>query len=154
MAQYLLLFEEGELRQVASLRAQASEKLGGVSTGIGFWGSPEWALGGAAVLSVLEGMASNRMRTEGIALLGQAEEKEQSLMKHSQFFPPEQIENAYLPYPSSWMAILDEEEPYSMTRKKSKYIHSGREFVTLNTAGGVVHVRWSEVAAYRYADAR
>jgi hypothetical protein len=41
----VLLYEEDHVNEIASLRAQALKGLGGVSTGIGFWGSPTWAIG-------------------------------------------------------------------------------------------------------------
>ncbi|HEY8906612.1 MAG TPA: hypothetical protein VIM63_11305, partial [Rhodoferax sp.] len=43
----IFLCREAPLRQANELRQKASNGLKGVSTGIGFLGSPEWAIGGA-----------------------------------------------------------------------------------------------------------
>ena len=39
------LYDETMVQEITKLRAQVLKNLGGVSTGIGFLGSPEWGLG-------------------------------------------------------------------------------------------------------------
>jgi hypothetical protein len=46
----MTLYDEVEVREIAVLKAEALKSLGGVTTGIGFIGSPGWALGGAMAL--------------------------------------------------------------------------------------------------------
>jgi hypothetical protein len=65
----VMLYPAEAVLEIAALRAQALKSFGGVSTGIGFWGSPSWALGGAAALGLLEGVVSAAMKNQGAELL-------------------------------------------------------------------------------------
>ena len=64
----VLLFEADLVDEIALLRVKALKGLGGVSTGIGFWGSPSWALGGAAALGLFEGLLSSATRNQALAV--------------------------------------------------------------------------------------
>jgi hypothetical protein len=53
-ARKIKLFPEAAVSRISELTAQASAKLGGISTGLGFWGDPVWVLAGAVVLTAIE----------------------------------------------------------------------------------------------------
>jgi hypothetical protein len=55
--------------------------MAGVSTGIGFWGSPLWALGGAAALGLVEGALSSSARKQALQYLGIAAERTKGLVE-------------------------------------------------------------------------
>src|SRR5258707_3807369 len=67
------LFPAEELAKVAGLRGDAAQKLGGVSTGLGFIGSPGWVIGASAALGFLEAALSDGAKKSGLRLLSQAE---------------------------------------------------------------------------------
>ena len=127
------LFWSDAVNQIAGLKAQAQQNLGGVHTGIGFWGSPGW---------VIEG-----------ALLAEARNLYIKLMSsHGQFFDVRDVTNFGLPQPGLWYVDnrreVTEEGFFGNTKTKTistLYVHNGDEFVTLETDAGVINVRWSEV---------
>jgi hypothetical protein len=99
------LYEADKVSEIALLRASAAKSFGGVSTGIGFWGSPAWALGGAAILGMLEGILSSASRKQGVELLKEAEAKFQEMAKGGMYFNAVQLMNSHVPYPQAWSAI-------------------------------------------------
>ena len=99
------LFEADKVNEIASLKASAMQSLGGVSTGIGFWGSPGWALGGAAVLGVVEGLLSSAARKQGAEQLRAAQNKYQEMQSGAMFFDAMQVLNTQTPYPQAWSAF-------------------------------------------------
>jgi len=154
----VLLYEANKIAEIAALKARATEKLRGFSTGIGFWGSPGWALGGAAVLGLVEGLISGGAQREGLQLLRTAAAKFRQLPQSAVFFPSDQIWNVESPYPESWSAIRKIEKheddrtwfarTFSSDDYKKWYVHNGDDFINIQTDGGVVCVRWSHVASY------
>lgn len=99
------LFEADKVNEVANLKAAAVQKFGGVSTGIGFWGSPGWVLGGVAALGFLEGLLSSAARKEGVELLRRAETGFQEMVAGAQFFDASHLMNSHIPYPQAWSAV-------------------------------------------------
>jgi hypothetical protein len=174
----VLLFEEEKIKEISLLRAQAAKSLGGVSTGIGFWGSPEWALGGAAVLGLLEGVLSSEARKQGAQLLQTAGAQFYALTSSALLFDASQLGNAHVPHPQAWFATapksvdvtdfgliqLNEflkkhnktkEDIVDLNRKQTvnleagqRYIHNGDEFVTVVIDAGTMSIRWAHVVAY------
>src|SRR4051812_28411851 len=49
----IMLYPADRVNEVADLTAEAAKLFGGFKTGVGFLGSPTWALGGAAALGLL-----------------------------------------------------------------------------------------------------
>jgi hypothetical protein len=111
----VLLFEEEKINEISLLRVHAAKSLGGVSTGIGFWGSPGWVLGGAAALGLLEGVLSSQSRKRGAQLLQAAEAKLQALPKSALFFDASQLGNAHVPHPQAWFATASVPRPVDIT---------------------------------------
>jgi hypothetical protein len=62
------LYPAEQLAKIAGIRAQAAQKLGGVSTGLGFIGSPEWVIGASALLGVLEAALSDSSKKQALSL--------------------------------------------------------------------------------------
>ena len=69
----VMLYEAKAVSELQSLRQQASKLFAGVSTGLGFWGSPGWVIGGALVLGALESLASRSNAKKGYEILVQVE---------------------------------------------------------------------------------
>jgi hypothetical protein len=60
-----VLYEEKLVQEVATLRAQAVKSLGGVSTGLGFFGSPEWVLSATMAVGLFEALLSTAAKKQG-----------------------------------------------------------------------------------------
>ncbi len=137
----VFLCEEGQLRKAQALRAVAAENLAGVSTGIGFWGSPEWALGGALALGLLEGIASSAAAKKGMSQLEEANQLSAAAQKESEFVPVCDIQNIAVPHPGSWRAVLNANRKW--------YAHNGASFITVRTSEeGVICLAWDKVESF------
>ena len=120
------------------MMAAAQEKMGGVSTGIGFIGSPEWVVGGSLVLGALESALSNSNAKIGIKLLGEANAFLEEMHARSVFIPVADIKNIDRPQPEMWNA----------TQGSIDFMMLGNDFMRVRIAGGrVVNVRWSSVSS-------
>jgi hypothetical protein len=173
----IALYPDTAVDQIAALISKARAKLGGISTGIGFWGSPGWVLGGVAVLGLLEGMASKAAATEGINLLTEANLQIVRLKKSQEFFSPEEIENINIPDPDFWAAkrITSTEHDLSnlvplerrqflsdnglltrdirdnkiFIRKKNRFVQTG-DFLLIKSNERELFLRWSAVITWQY----
>ena len=87
----VLLYDVDKVAEINSLKAQASNELKGFSTGIGFWGSPDWVVGGALALGAVESMISNAKQKTGLRLLRLAAEKFNQLPNNSVFVSVDRI---------------------------------------------------------------
>jgi hypothetical protein len=103
------LFPESIVREIAMLKAKAIKGLEGVSTGVGFIGSPEWVLGGAAVLGLFEGLLSAASQKASLSMLQEAEEKSEQLYGSAVEFPFPSIFKSHFPHPQAWYAIKSRE---------------------------------------------
>jgi len=138
----VFLHEEKQLRKAHGLRATAATNLGGVSTGIGFWGSPEWALGGAFALGILEGVASGAAAKKGISQLEEASHVIASAQRDGTFVSVQDIQNIAFPQPSLWRGIVK----HSVLKS---YAHSGEPFVLVRTTDDqVIHLAWEKVESF------
>ena len=174
----VLLFEEEKVKEISLLRAQAAKHLGGVSTGIGFWGSPEWVLGGAVALGLLESLLSSEAKKQGAQLLQTAEAKFHELTRTALFFDAAQLGNVHAPHPQAWFGTAIAPTPVDVSNlgwlqlndflKKhnktqddvvkvdgketvsveARYVHNGDEFVTVVIDAGTMNIRWAHVVAY------
>lgn len=138
-ANRIRLYDTRLLNEIAAMRATAAQALGGVHTGIGFWGSPTWALGGAAALGIVEGILSAAARKRAVEVLGSAAQKYSEAVRRAVFFNADQIFNIGVPQPQAWHAIHT---------SGVEFRHDGDEFVHLETPIGLLSVRWSHVAGY------
>lgn len=174
----VLLFPEVEVQKVFALRNEAQEDLAGFSTGIGFWGSPGWVLGGVALLSAYESIVSNSRTKKGIAKLKEASKSFELLREKGIYFGVSKIDNINKPNPAEWNAIgettelslewgnmgglqkrwLIEVEKVSLSEesggtalvtRRAPYIHNGEEFLWVKSEDGPCALRWEAVETYQ-----
>ncbi|MBD2751111.1 LysM peptidoglycan-binding domain-containing protein [Microvirga sp. BT688] len=139
----ITLYDADLVREIVALRAKAMKNFEGFSTGIGFLGSPEWAIGGAAVLGLFEGVISNSMKSQGIEILREIQHKTERLTRSGKLIDIAVIENLEFPDPQTWSSTTRAD---GITKR---LVHNGNEFVSLAVVeGGPVQVRWSSVVAY------
>jgi hypothetical protein len=140
MVREIQLYEEQKVAEISSLKAQAANHLQGFSTGLGFWGSPGWVIGGSLALGFVEGLISNSQHRRGLQTLRLAAQKFEALPNSSAFVSMERVQNLQDPNPQSWFA----------TKKngRERFIHNGEDFLNVKTPNGVVCLRWSQVASY------
>ncbi len=179
----IMLYEADAVANVAALKQKAATLLGGVSTGIGFWGSPGWAIGGAVALGLLENALSQSATKEGAKVLASAYEAEEKLRERGRLFPIQEIERIHIPCPQLWSAnfVGDVEQPtgsffeYQLkniakerglsfqevsmlptiaVHAEIRFVYNGDEFITAVGAGKTMHIRWSAVAAFQPPEKR
>ena len=136
----VLLYDENKIVEINSLKARAGNELQGFTTGLGFWGSPGWVIGGALALGAVESMISNSKQKAGLRLLKLAAEKFNQLPNNSVFVSVDRIRSLQTPNPQSWSAMT--------SIGSARFIHNGEDFVTVRTADGEIAFRWSQVASY------
>lgn len=100
------LYPKDWLDKAYSARFKAGEKLKGVSSGIGFLGSPEWAIGGGLALGLVEGLLSASARTGGAALLEEMKSAYKGAVDGSVFVNVSEIDGINSPFPTSWSRQL------------------------------------------------
>jgi hypothetical protein len=134
------LYDEQKVMEISALKAQAADKLQGFSTGLGFWGSPGWVIGGSLALGFVENLISGSQQRQGLRTLRLAAQKFEALPDCSAFVSVERVQNLQNPNPQSWFA----------TKKNGRvrYIHNGEDFMNVKTADGIICLRWSQVASY------
>jgi hypothetical protein len=169
------LYPADVVSKIASMRMQAERNLGGVSTGIGFWGSPTWVIEGALVLGAVENWLSNNAAKEGLRQLENAKTMYLRQMSMPEFFDVSKVENFKLAQPGLWQVVrtkkIDCRELTGWSKKADRdvllgqygktksdivdgwltveeaFVHNGDDFVIVETDSGVKNVRWSQVAA-------
>jgi hypothetical protein len=170
------LYPAAELAKVAAMRADAARGLGGVSTGLGFIGSPGWVIGASAALGFLESALSEASKKSAIRLLAQAEEIAAAVRARGLLFRIEDIEQIDRPSPSAWMGNSIASQPvytgamkhydledflfkhgkrradiidnYVSVPVKQAFAHTGEDFVVVDTELGLMNIRWSSVVGY------
>lgn len=115
------LYPNHLVSQVAVLRQQAATKLGGYSSGLGFWGSPGWVIGGALVLGALESVASQGMQSEALALLRKAAKLLEDLQEQRAFFMTVDIRNISEPCPEKWLAQTPAKKKHDLSALQLNY---------------------------------
>ncbi|MDB5738586.1 MAG: hypothetical protein JWO65_2254 [Sphingomonas bacterium] len=176
----ILMYPEPIVRAWQGLMANAQAELGSSSgVAVGFLGSAEWALGGAALMGILNAASSNAKAKKAVAYLKDAEAKRDEMMAGATFVDVGSIANIQLPDPSVWIGQRAGQTEVRMKDvdlfKRGSFLRSHglskenvrggkvsvastdrlvrveNNFVALNTAEGEVSIRWSMVASYRIA---
>jgi hypothetical protein len=98
------LYPSNDIARWRAMLQEAQIKMGGVSTGLGFWGSPGWVVGGALVLGALETHLSNKQAKEGVEILQKAAKLLEDIRSAGQVFQVGKIQNGNLPLPELWQA--------------------------------------------------
>jgi|GEM_PF-2854878 len=142
----LMLFPEQYIQQFLTLKAKAQEELGGFSSGIGFWGSPEWAIGGAAALGLVESLISNAKTKKGLETLNEAARMQAKMRSMGVFFEIHSISGNWQHDPYAWRAFQPAEDADSVP---TSFIHSGDEFIWVEIAELPTAIRWSSVLSYQ-----
>jgi hypothetical protein len=171
------LYPTESIAILSGLRSEAASKMGGISTGIGFLGSPTWAIGAGAVLGVLEGMASNAARKNGLKMFAEADRQTDALYAQGLLFRMRDVANSDRPLPASWSSttLVDDYQSIGPLSRKQRdavlsqnklteadlvdghlmpvkrtrlYSHNGDEFLSVDTEFGLINIRWSSVVGY------
>lgn len=106
IATQFLLYPFAKIDKALRLRTLAASKLGNVSTGISFIGSPGWVLGGALVNGLMEAALTEKNNKEGATLLKRAEDEWAQVKNFGVFVGVGEIRNIGAPNPSSWSATV------------------------------------------------
>lgn len=134
------LYPEPMVDEWRQLLADARAQLGGVSTGLGFIGSPEWVIGASIALGALEGLASAANAQEGRNSLRRAQRVHTDLRRAGRVFRPSALADLDLPVPAAWSARSD----------GTAYVSLGEDFLMVETLEkGCLQVRWSQVGSYK-----
>jgi hypothetical protein len=171
------LYPAESVATISGIRSEAVSKMGGVSTGIGFIGSPTWAIGAGAALGILESMASDVTRKSGIKMLAEVDKLTEALYAQGLLFRMRDVSGSDRPLPPAWSAtalVDDHIDIGSLSRKQREtmlthyrrteadiidgyllpikrerlFSHSGDEFLTVDTDFGLINIRWSSVVGY------
>jgi hypothetical protein len=155
------LYDEIVLAEINSKRAQALTSFQGVSTGLGSIGSIGWVLATSVVIGAVEGALSAAAASSGTNLLAEVIRTEQKLRNEGVFLPVGKIENVETPIPGLWRVPYKREarvqtgvnfwheKQYGNREVPSAFIHSGDEFVVVQTDdGSICMIRWSAVERY------
>lgn len=144
----LMLYPEPDIHQFLSLKAKAQKELAGFSTGIGFWGSPEWAIGGAVALGFVESLVSDAKTRKGFEILNEATHKQAQLRTRGVFFDIHEILENWQPNPAAWRAM---KAPDDYDASPFAFIHNGDEFIWIEVDGKPTAIRWASVESYQLA---
>ena len=166
----VMLFPELEIAHLLQLRAAAAKQFGGVSSGIGVIGSPAWAIGGALAIGLIEGLASSAMKDKAATLLKEASVQLMRMTGIGRFIPYADITGMELPSPQAWQfdetidvtvkfrreisagslfGKITTAEEERIERRTTRFAHFEQEFVPIRNSSGIVHLKWSDVSAFR-----
>jgi hypothetical protein len=178
----ILMYPEPIVRQWQGIVAAARAELGGspLGSGLGFIGSPGWALGGAALLTILGTASANAKAKKAVALFSDAEQMRTQMIDEGSLLPLASISNIELPDPSAWVgkrashAEVDMKTVPLLSRSSflrehglskqdvrdgkvavpatDRFVLFDNEFVTVWTGDEEVAVRWPSVASYKIAN--
>lgn len=170
------LYPSPMVQEWRGLVAKASVQMGGVSSPIGFLGSPEWVIGGAVVSGLLTSAVSGAMAKDGAKTITDAASKLQSVRESGIKVPVADMAGIEAPYPSSWSALgpwskrldyskeamlqrgaflakhgktkADVQDGFITVTETVPYVILDPEFVLVHTDRQFLHVRWSAVDSY------
>lgn len=116
IANKVMLYPAKLVEQAVKLRGQAMSKMGNVSSGIGFIGSPGWAIAGSLLVSAMESAVNSKNHQEGCSLLKMADNFAEEAKANSRMIDVETIANIHQPNPSIWHIRYLFEETISFER--------------------------------------
>jgi hypothetical protein len=96
------LYDNNAVRTIASLQQKVSQLLSEVSTGLGFLGSPAWAIGGSLILGVLENSAQSSNQKKAAEILHQIHQLQGNMRETPKRIHVSTINNINIPNPSLW----------------------------------------------------
>lgn len=152
---HIMLYDGVSIERTQRLHAEAMNNLQRVSTGIGFWGSPGWVIGGSLALSLLEQAASDATAKKGVQQLDEVASMREIIRDGGQFVPIADIENIDNPIPSLWRAIVQRvatKQPVFTTNAESvlvPLVHHGEPFVRIRVSdASTLFIAWERVEQY------
>lgn len=101
-AERVMLYPAKLVEQAIALKAQAMAKMGNISSGVGFIGSPGWAIAGSLLVGALESAVNSKNHHEGATLFRKANDVAEQAKAKGCLVDVEYIENIYQPSPSLW----------------------------------------------------
>lgn len=133
------LYKFDDVNQIAQNKAKAMKALGPGAAAIGVGGAPSLTLAAeAAALSLVTGFLAGVAAKQAIEQLAKVQAATELLLREmGTYVPIEKIFNLALPYPSAWSADVS----------GLRHVHSGDDFVLINSEEGSAKIRWSSVAA-------
>lgn len=135
---------EAPLRKSEALRLKAADGLKGFSTGIGFWGSPGWALGGAVGLGIIEGLISSSATKAALQDLQEAAKLAETSARYGAFISVKDIDGISIPSPAAWRGLLRSAEGTYLA-----YAHNSEPFLRVNTLeAGVVYIAAAKIETF------
>lgn len=177
---HVRLYPSPLVQEWRSMVSKASTLMGGVSSPIGFLGSPEWVVGGAVVSGLLTSAISGSMAKEGGKTLADAASLLSRVRASGVDYAVGEIEGVGVPYPTSWSAPGPWQQQLDYSKEAVLYrgaflakhgktksdVHNGMitvdtvvpyvvldpEFVAVRTGDALHHIRWSSVGCYGYID--
>ncbi len=138
------LFNAADLQMLAIKKAIATQKMGGVSTGLGSIGSFSSVILTGLAIGAAESILSSHSATQGEKIFQEVLKQEKQLRKLGGFFPVGVIDEIENPAPELWHVPPQPRFP-------NGYIHIGNDFVAVKDANEIIHhIRWSSVEYYNY----
>jgi hypothetical protein len=98
------LYPQHLLIQAIAMKTEALKKLGGVSSGLGLWGSPGWVIAGSLALGAIESALSKQSQNEGAGLVAEADQKFSDARRHGVAVSVEAISGVASPNVQEWRA--------------------------------------------------
>lgn len=140
----IFLCLEAPLRRSDALRLKAADGLKGFSSGIGFWGSPGWAVGGAIGLGLIEGLVSSASAKAALQDLQEAARLAAAAESCGLLVPVKDIDGIGTPSPQSWRGLRR-----ATDGSFQAYVHNAAPFVQANTIeAGIVCISLDKVETY------
>jgi hypothetical protein len=138
------LFNAADLQMLASKKAAAAQKMGGLSTGLIPIGSLSSVMIAGGLIGAVDSVLSSQSAIQGRKLFQEVLKQEKQLRKLGGFFPVGIIDEIENPAPELWHVPPQPRFP-------NGYVHNGDDFVAVKDASGITHhICWSCVESYNY----
>jgi hypothetical protein len=176
------LYPGDEVAEWRAAMTTAQQQLAGVSSGVGFFGSPGWVIAGAVATAAIEGALSSKSAKEGVHSLARANKLLENLRLSGETYLFGKVSGLDNPSPTAWRAQGDGYAAIDMSKvpmldvgrileahgKTKADIQGGRLEVPANVAfvsldedfirlrleeGSFMNVRWSLVDTFRFVEA-
>jgi hypothetical protein len=158
---HFVLYPEDIISLIRRSIAEAERQCAGFSSGLGFWGSPLWVLGGAIVLGSVESAVTENMHASGLQVIKQVMHLKEQLLQKAEPFSIQNICNVDRVDPSRWVAgytryalqptagFLKSNKGYKLSSSTRFFAHHGEPYVSvISSDGRRIHVLWENVEQY------
>ena len=158
---HFILYPRSLILSARKYMAEAERQMAGFSSGIGFWGSPTWAIGGALLMGAVESTISKEMYAAGNQILNSALDMKENLLQKGEPFSAHNIMNVDRVDPRQWLAGYTQysfqegedgrqkKKLYKLSAKTRFYAHHGEPFVSVITSDSRrINVLWENLEQY------